>query len=121
LATPISAKHKPKKQRIEKPRKPAKEERKDDEDDEEGQITFQGTSVGQMDRDPDLHTKWVGLRVMYLDSHDAEPVLGTVTESKKTGQQEVAGLEEHRSRCSHPPRVGRSAERKRLPGRGGCL
>ena len=78
-ATPISAKHKPKKQRTEKPHKPAQEVRKDDEDDEEGQITFQGASVGQMDRDPDLHTKWVGLRVMYLDSRDAEPVLGEVT------------------------------------------
>jgi hypothetical protein len=40
-----------------------------------------------MDQNPDLHAKWVGLKVVYVDSADASPVLGVVKKSKKQNQQ----------------------------------
>ena len=40
-----------------------------------------------MDQNPDVHAKWVGLKVVYVESADASPVLGVVKKSKEQNQQ----------------------------------
>ena len=50
-------------------------------------IVFNGASPGTMDQDPDLHPRWVGVKVLYVDSADAQPILGKVAASQKKNQQ----------------------------------
>ena len=57
----------------------------DSDDDKE--LSLNGVSPGAMDQNPDLHATWVGLKVVYVDSADASPVLGVVKKSKKQNQQ----------------------------------
>ena len=58
-----------------------------DSDEDDNELSLNGVSPGEMDQNPDLHAKWVGLKVVYVDSADASPVLGVVKKSKKQNQQ----------------------------------
>ena len=40
-----------------------------------------------MDQNPDVHAKWVGLKVVHVEPADASPVLGVVKKSKEQNQQ----------------------------------
>ena len=42
---------------------------------------------GAMDQNPDVHAKWVGLKVVHVEPADASPVLGVVKKSKEQNQQ----------------------------------
>ena len=88
--TPMHPKHR-------SPNKPAPRQPERDEEahrvsdnsdsDDDKELSLNGVSPGAMDQNPDLHATWVGLKVVYVDSADASPVLGVVKKSKKQNQQ----------------------------------
>ena len=100
-------------------------------DDNDNELSLNGVSPGAMNQNPDVHAKYVGLRVVFVESADASPVLGAVKKSKKQNQQAsfkllldddstaLAQCKEHRRCCLGTTGVRRSAEGSWVPSHGG--